>query len=98
MALAITPNVTEIFCSRFSCVGSGHVEAALQSQTDPISGYVRFLEFASVTFVMSRVERNMEILVLMSKERPAFGRGKFHSTKCAYYSPRGGLDMTTDYF
>ena len=41
-----------------------------------------FLTFPSVTFVIGsresrveRVERNMEILILMSKERPAFGRG-----------------------
>ena len=36
----------------FFCVLQEHVEAALQSQTDPISRYVCFLEFASMNFVI----------------------------------------------
>ena len=72
-------NVTEMRCPSAFCVLPERVEAALQSQTDRISRFVCFLTFPSVTFVIgsreSRVERNMEILVLMSKERPAFGRG-----------------------
>ena len=68
-------NVTEMRCPSAFCVLPERVEAALQSQTDRISRFVCFLTFPSVTFVIERVERNMEILVLMSKERPAFGRG-----------------------
>ena len=72
-------NVTEYLCARFSCVLLGHVEALLQYKIDPISQYVCFLEFASVTFVIVRrrvgSSRNMEILVLMFKAIPASGRG-----------------------
>ena len=71
-------NVTEYLCAGFSCVPLGHVEAALQYKIDPISQYVCFLEFASVTFVIvrRRVEsRNMEIRDLMFKAIPASGRG-----------------------
>ena len=54
-------NVTEYLCAGFSCVPLGHVEALLQYKIDPISQYVCFLEFASVTFVIvpsSRVEEH----------------------------------------
>ena len=47
-------NVTEYFCCRFSCVLLGHVEALLQYKIDPISQYVCFFDFASVSFVIVR--------------------------------------------
>ena len=71
-------NVTEYLCAGFSCVPLGHVEALLQYKIDPISEYVCFLEFSSVSFVIVRRvgSRNMEILVLMFKAIPASGRGQ----------------------
>ena len=70
--------MTEYLCAGFSCVLLGHVEAALQYKIDPISQYVCFLEFASVTFVIVvPSSRNMKIRDLMFKAIPASGRGKW---------------------
>ena len=51
-------NVIEFFCCSFFWVPLGHVEAALQYKIDPISQYVCFLEFASVSFVIEYVEEH----------------------------------------